>query len=199
MERKVKDNHPVKGSIISVYPIRKTEDIDSIKKLLTNQPRDLLLFTIGINNGLRVSDLLPLKVKDLKNLKPGEYLTIREKKTGKTNVVMINRQVHKVLKSYIETCNLGDDEFLFRSRKGNKPLSVSSVNHLIKSWCRAINLEGNYGSHTLRKTFGYIQRVRYGVSWEVLTERYNHTSPSVTRTYLGVNKKEVTNILLNEI
>ena len=82
MERKVKDNHPVKGSIISVYPIRRTEDIDSIKKLLSNHPRDLLLFVLGTNNGLRVSDLLPLKVKDLKNLKPGEYLKIREKKTS---------------------------------------------------------------------------------------------------------------------
>lgn len=199
MERKVKDNHPVKGSIISVYPIRRTEDIDRIKRLLVNSPRDLLLFTLGINNGLRISDLLPLKVKDLKNLKPGEYLKIREKKTGKPNIVMVNRSVWKVLKSYIETCNLGDDEFLFKSRKGNQPLSVSSVNHLIKSWCKTINLEGNYGSHTLRKTFGYIQRVKYGISWEVLTERYNHTSPSVTRTYLGVDKKEVKKILLNEI
>ena len=53
-------------------------------------------------------------------------------------------------------------------------MTTGSVTALVKKWCRLINLDGNYGSHTLRKTFGYIQRTKYGVSFEVLCKRYNH-------------------------
>jgi len=55
-------NHPKKGSRITVEPIRKIEDIKSIKKLLSDRPRDHLLFTMGINNGLR--DRRPVKAQD---------------------------------------------------------------------------------------------------------------------------------------
>ncbi|MFN2268132.1 MAG: hypothetical protein ABR533_07630 [Desulfonatronovibrio sp.] len=76
-------NHPQKGSSIKVEPIRNLEDIKAIKQLLQNKPRDLLLFTMGINNGLRIGDILKLKVKQVQGLKPGEVLRIREQKTDK--------------------------------------------------------------------------------------------------------------------
>jgi integrase len=192
-------NHPLKGSEIVVSPIRETKDISSIKKLLKDNHRDLLLFTISINNGLRISDILPLKVKDLKNLKVGETLPIREKKTGKPNILCVNKSTHKVLREYLETSGLGDEDYLFRSRKGNYPLSVSSVNNLVKEWCRMVNIQGNYGTHSLRKTFGYIQRIKFGVSWEILCKRFNHSNQSVTMRYLGITDSEVNGILLNEI
>lgn len=56
-----------------------------------------------------------------------------------------------------------------------------------------------YGAHTLRKTFGYIQRTVYGVGFELLCERYNHSSPAITMRYLGIESKEVKGILMNEI
>jgi integrase len=56
-------NHPQKGSSTKVEPIRKLEDIKAIKAILQNQPRNFLLFTMGINNGLRIGDLLKLKDK----------------------------------------------------------------------------------------------------------------------------------------
>ena len=73
------------------------------------------------------------------------------------------------------------------------------VNRMIKSWCRAINLPGNYGAHTLRKTFGYIQRTKFGVGFEVLCRRFNHSSPAITMRYLGITDQEVYSILQNEI
>jgi len=192
-------NHPKKNSRITVQPLRDTRDIESIKKLLSINTRDLLLFTIGINNGLRCGDLLKLKVRDVRNLKPGETLTIREQKTGKDNILMINRTTHKILKQFLDEMKSGDDQYLFKSRKGNGHLTVGSVNAMIKSWCRSINLKGNYGTHTLRKTFGYIQRKKFGVGWEILCKRFNHSSPAVTMRYLGIEDKEVNGILMNEI
>lgn len=193
-------NHPKKGDNITVQPIRDLKDIESIKKLLSKNTRDLLLFTMGINNGLRCGDLLRLKVGDVKHLKVNDTLTIREQKTGKTNVLMINKTSYKILRDYLTETKPSDESYLFKSRKGeNQSLSVQSVNSMVKEWCRSINLKGNYGTHSLRKSFGYIQRKKFGVSWEVLCKRFNHSSPSVTMRYLGIEDREVNGILMNEI
>jgi integrase len=191
-------NHPQKGSRITVDPIRNEKDIQRIKKTLRSSNRDLLLFTMGINNGLRIGDLLKLKVADVKDLKAGESLTIREQKTGKDNVLMVNKGVHSVLQDYLSEGQLSDDDYLFQSRKGNNsPLTVSSVNRMVKEW--TFGMKGNFGTHSLRKTFGYVQRVRFGVSFEVLCRRFNHSNPSTTMRYLGIQSKEVNDILMNEI
>ncbi|EFI32768.1 integrase family protein [Desulfonatronospira thiodismutans ASO3-1] len=192
-------NHPQKGSNITVEPIRSLEDIKSIKKLLSGNPRDHLLFTMGINNGLRIGDLLQLKVRDVQGVKPGDTIRVREQKTGKTNILVINKATHKALQTYLSQTLAEPENFLFKSQKGNAPLTVSYANRMIKDWCRQINLRGNYGTHTLRKTFGYIQRVHYGVGYELLCKRFNHSSPAVTMRYLGIEDKKVNNILMHEI
>jgi len=142
---------------------------------------------------------LGLKVKDVFGVKPGEHIKVREQKTGKDNILVINKATHKALQSYLESVNPAQAGYLFKGRKGLKPLTVSYANRLVKSWCRQINLRGNYGTHTLRKTFGYIQRVQYGVGFELLCRRFNHSNPAVTMRYLGIKDKEVSSILMNEI
>jgi len=191
-------NHPKKGARITVNPIRNIKDIKKIKRKLKTHPRDLLLFTLGINNGLRISDLLNLKVGDVKDLQPGETLDIREKKTGKNNVLMVNKETRKVLDVYLDEAGPGDEEYLFKSRKGvNRPITKSYVNQKVKEWTKG--MRGNYGTHSMRKTFGYIQRKNFGVGFEVLCKRFGHSNPSVTMRYLGIEDKEVSGILLNEI
>ena len=193
-------NHPSKGSMITVEPIRDPKDIETIKRLLKNRPRDLLLFVMGINNGLRAGDSLKLKVSQVRHLKPGQSISIREGKTGKSNILMMNRSTYKVLQRYLEELQPVDEDYLFKSNKGkNRPLTVSYVNNLVKAWCRLVNLNGNYGAHTLRKTFGYVQRTVYGVGFEVLAKRFNHSNPRITMRYLGITDAEVNGILLNEI
>lgn len=200
MERNKNPNHPRKGQDIRVDPIRRNEDIQAIKQLLSGTPSDLLLFTMGINNGLRAGDLLMVRVKDVKSLKPGEFITIREKKTGKQNILMVNKAIHKALRSYLEKVRPGNDDYLFSSRKTREPLTIQAVNALINKWTRAINLNhGNYGAHTLRKTFGFMQRTRYGVGFEVLAKRFNHSSPTTTMRYLGLMSDEVNEVLMHEI
>lgn len=193
------NNHPQKDDRIAVDPIRRIEDIQAISKLLSDSPRDHLLFTLGINNGLRAVDLLRLTVKDVKGLKPGEFIPIKESKTGKTNILMVNKAVHKSLQNYLLKTNPKDTDYLFKSRKGDGPLQSQAVSKMVKAWTRAINLQGNYGAHTLRKTFGYIQRTVYGVGFEILCKRYNHSSPSITMRYLGIQDKEVGAILMHDI
>lgn len=201
MEKGQNFNHPEKGSRIEVEPIREEKDIKAISQLLSGNPRDLLLFSMGINNGIRAGDLLKIKVGDIRYLKPGQVHQIIESKTNKKNVVVVNKSVRKALDNYLSQGERKEDHhFLFQSRKGdNSSLSVQSVHALIKKWTGTINLKGNYGTHTLRKTWGYQQRVKYGVGFDVIAKRYNHSDPKTTMVYLGINDKEVHSILMNEI
>ncbi len=200
--KKIKNlNHPKKGNQIAVDPIRNIEDIKSIKKLLLSNVRDHFLFVLGINSGLRCGDLLKLKIKDFENQSIGDEIHIEEGKTKKKNFFTINKEIYKSYQNYRkEYKNRNDNEFIFQSQKGkNKPISVSYCNNLIKSWTRQINLKDNYGSHSLRKTWGYIQRVVFGVSFEIICKRFSHSSPSITMRYLGITDKEVSNVMLNDI
>jgi len=185
---------------MKVDPFTSLKDIKNIKKLLRDKPRDLLLFTMGVNSGMRVQDLLSLRVEDVKDKKVGERISVREKKTGKENVIVINKEIADCFKVYLKEIEPEDEHFVFRSRKGaNYPISTYRVTGLVKSWAAAMNIKGNHGAHTLRKTFCYIQRVHFGVPWEVLSKRLNHSSPSITRRYLGIQAEEVEEILMNNI
>lgn len=181
-------------------PIRSLHEIMAIKELLEERPRDLLLFTLGINNGLRISDILQLKVYQLKNLHPGEYIYIKEVKTGKQNIINMNKSVYKAFKKYVKAYRPRDEDYVFKSRQGgNRPITKNRAWQLVNEWAKTLNLEGNYGTHTLRKTFGYVQRKYYGVSYEILCKRFNHSNPATTMLYLGITADEVTEILQNEI
>jgi integrase len=199
-DRNNNPNHPEKGRVIRVDPIRRPEDIQAIRLILSKTPRDLLLFTLGINNGLRAGDLLMLKVRDVKSLKAGEFITIKENKTGKQNILMVNKFVHKALKDYLQKVRPEDEDYLFASRKTKAPLTIQAVNAMVKKWTRMIHLDhGNYGAHTLRKTFGFMQRTKFGVGFEVLAKRFNHSSPTTTMRYLGLTSDEVNEVLMNDI
>ncbi len=196
-------NHPQKGSRIAVEPIREEKQIKRIKrKLKQENTRDYLLFVMGINNGLRISDLLKIKVGDVRRLAPGETKKIIEQKTNKPNVLMVNQTIYDALHLYLKVTPLEDEHYLFQSRNkdhaGNvKPLSKETVAKMVKAWTEG--MQGNYSTHSLRKTWGYIQRTKFGVSFEVICKRFNHVSPAITMRYLGIEDKEVNNILLNEI
>jgi len=181
-----------------VEPITDPKHIKAIKLLLSTEPRNKLLFVLGINSGCRIKDLLMLKVKDLQGYEVGHRIVIREGKTAKQNVIIINQEIKNSLDEYIAFAKPSLEEYLFRSRKGvNSPLTTYRVTRLVKSWTESINLKHNTGAHTLRKTWCFIQRTKYSVPWEVLSLRLNHSSPSVTRRYMGVKEQEVEKILLN--
>jgi integrase len=192
-------NGPKVGSKMTVDPIRRVRDIQAISKLLSDHPRDHLLFVMGINNGLRTGDLLKLKVGDVKGMKVGDTLAIKEGKTGKRNILVMNKTIYKSLQNFLERIRPDDDDALFLSRKGDGAITIQCVNNMVKKWASEINLRGNFGAHSLRKTWGYVQRTVFGVGFEVICKRFNHSSPVITMRYLGIEDKEVEKILMNEV
>lgn len=193
-------NHPKKGSHISVEPIRKQKDIKLIKKILRDSPRNLCLFVLGINTNLRASDLLRIKVEQVRHLQPGEEITLKEKKTQKQRRINLNRICIEAIQNLLRSKKYADDDFLFlSSRKNKKALTVSSLSTLVKKWCKDINLKGNYASHSLRKTWGYHQRVTFGVGIPELMVCFNHTSQKQTLDYLCIQPEEIKSVYQNEL
>jgi integrase len=191
-------NHAPAGTRLTVSPIRNPKDIQRIKTFLAGHPRNLAIFTLGVNSNLRASDLVRIKVGDVKHLREGDELVLREQKTHKVRRITLNRSVIKAIQSLLASKPCRDEEALFRGRRG--PLHVKTITALVKKWCRAINLNGeNYGAHSLRKTFGYIQRVRFGVQLPELMEIFNHSNQKQTLAYLGIQPEELKAIYLNEI
>ena len=193
-------NRPKKEDIIRVEPIRRPEDIQAIKELLKDEPRNLAMFTFGINTALRASDILRTRLCDVENLKPGETFILREKKTQKKRLVAINQATYEAIQNYLKVRPKTSPEApLFLSRTGHeKAITVSSLNALVKLWGQQVGIRENLGSHSLRKSFGYHQRMK-GISIPTLLVIFNHSSQKQTLDYLGINEEEIIEAFQNVI
>lgn len=162
-----------------VQPIRDPKKIQEMKEKLA--PRDAFLFTLGINVGCRISDLLPLKVKDLRDRK---HLVINEQKTGKQKRFLLNKQLQSIINRYTE--DMKDDDFLFPSRKKGFHITRTRAYTILNETAKEIGLE-EIGTHTLRKTFGYFF-YKNTKDIAMLQEMFNHSAPSITLRYIGINQ-----------
>jgi len=172
-----------------VDPIRKTECIDAVKRILKeNGTRNLLLFLLGINTGLRVSDLLNLRVRDVKDK---DSVQIREKKTRKVKKFPIPEDVKAFIDEYVE--RKSPYRFLFKSRKSNKPISRVQAYRIIRDACMILGLE-HTGTHSLRKTFGY-HFYKKTKDIALLQKILNHSSQDITLRYIGVTQEVIENNL----
>ena len=166
-----------------VQPIRDKAKIEEMKtELLKRGYRDYMLFVIGINTGLRIGDILDLKVSDVKDK---THITLNEQKTTKAKRFMINEQLKEEIDRYIN--GMHPQDYLFVSQKGeNRPISRVQAYRILNSIAKELRLE-EIGTHTLRKTFGYWHYKKYK-DVAILQSLFNHSSPSVTLEYIGVNQ-----------
>jgi integrase len=181
-------HRPKKGDSIRVEPIRSKKHIYNIKKILSDKPRDLCLFTLGINTAFRANELLAIKVEQVRYLEVGDILTIKQRKTQKYRSVALNENMVESIKAYLRQRTLADDADLFTGLRGC--LTVPTVNRLVKTWCASVGLKGNYGSHSMRKTWGYWQR-QNGADILNLVEAFGHATQRQTMTYLGLQPEDV--------
>lgn len=166
-----------------VQPIRDKFKIEEIKtELLKSGYRDYLLFVTGINTGLRISDLIKLKVKNVRNL---THIVIKETKTGKAKRFLINSYLKEKFEEYIK--NLPDEEYIFKSRQGNnRHITRVQAYRIINNAVRKTGILENIGTHTLRKTFGY-HHYQMHKDIAILQDIFNHSAPSISLRYIGIN------------
>lgn len=144
--------------------------------------RNYMMFLIGVNTALRISDILPLTYEDICK----DKLYIKEKKTGKVREIPLNpilkAEAKKVPKEQLK-------EFIFKSRQGNGPIGRGQAYNIIKSVGKKFKIE-NVGTHTLRKTYGYhFYQLRKDIY--SLMKILNHTKQDTTLLYIGVNTEMV--------
>ena len=178
--------------IVDVQPFKSMEEIAEMiealgmsKKGLRNQ----LLFKLGISTGLRCSDLVKIKVKDVKGK---TSFILNEDKTKKKRTVYLNSVLAELME-YLETL-AEDEEYLFPNSKGGH-ISVTQAYRILE---KAGELIGNHsiGTHTMRKTFGYTYYQEHK-NLAVLMKIFNHSSQEVTARYIGITEESIETSLKN--
>jgi integrase len=167
-----------------VQPIRNKRDIAKIKKALHG--RDRLLFVLGVSLGLRIGDLLSLKVGDLRNK---THLTLLEEKTKKRQK---RRRItlSKTVIAEVSALEGDDNDFVFKSRKGNGPITRVQAYRILNDAAERAGVNITIGTHSLRKTFGY-QLHAQGIDITRVMEIFGHSTPGVTLRYIGITSEEI--------
>lgn len=183
-----------------VEPIRDRKKIAQIKNLLRGEGRfrDLLLFTVGINTALRVSDLLRLQVGHFMDDRPAikKRFQIKAQKRGKRHEVFVNSSIEEIFKEYLAAYpNIVSNPhyFLFFNTKANdftEPIGRGQTWKFITAICKQVGLRDNFGTHSLRKTWGYHARLQ-GVDLALIMYKLNHASIAYTKRYLGISDDEL--------
>lgn len=206
----VEDTHYEVAPEHAAEPIKNMTDIFTISNHLINNRkyRDNMLFIVGINFGLRASDLRMLRFAHLINdnftfkdsFPVFEHKTRNTRKRKKNRYITINNAVIEAVTLYLENMpNVSLSDYMFRSisnRGGNnnEPVSVRSMDRILKGIAAELNLNMRVSTHTLRKTFCYHQMIMSHNSSRkllLLQKMLNHSSTVQTLDYIGITIEEI--------
>ena len=199
-------------------PIKSLDDIQRISDyfLQNGKYRDNMLFIVGINFGLRVSDLRLLRFCDLiietpqgQMFKEGfpvfEVKTRNTRKRKKNRYITINDAVMEAVLTYLtHTEGVSLSDYMFMNESNNrgkvgdtssaKPLDRKSVDRILKGVGEALNLDIKISTHTLRKTWAYHQMVMSNNDPRkllLLQKMMGHSSAAQTLDYIGITGEEI--------
>lgn len=168
----------------TVQPIRDMNTVMDIARYLKqNNERDYVMFTTGIYSGLRVSDILKLRVKDVRGK---DYIAMREKKTKKEKRFIINKNLKKILEAW--TRGKDDLQYLLENPATHRPISRQRAWEVMRDAGEEFGVY-NLGTHTMRKTFGY-HMYQANHDAVMLMKLFNHSDIHVTLRYIGVEQDE---------
>lgn len=177
-----------------VRPIKDPDKLREIREGLAaltdwHGERMFLLFEIGINTGLRISDMIRLRKKHV----CGEWIETVEQKTGKVTRIPLNVQMRQIIQDRCR--DMDPDDLLFPSRmmigdgSVQHPMTRRNAYNDIRRIAEMYGLGDHIGCHTLRKTFGY-WHYKKNKDLELLRQWFNHTSQAVTLRYIGMDEDE---------
>lgn len=166
-------------------PIKDKKDIQTVEQYLKERNyRDYVIWVLGLNSGLRVSDIIGLNVSDVTNK---THISIIEKKTSKQKNFYINDKLKRVLEDFTRGRVL--EEPLFIGKQGRR-LDRSQVYRFIKKACDDNGIKTHVSTHTMRKSFGYHHYQKFKDSI-ILQKIFNHSSQRITLMYIGIEQDEI--------
>lgn len=147
-----------------------------------------LLVLIGVNTGLRVSDILKLRVSDFR--KRG-YVVRREQKTGKHTEIQLHPAVVAEVNRLVSDWE--DERLLFKTKRADNKdpwIDRNTAYDWVRKCCRRAGYRGPVGCHTLRRTYGYhfYQKTH---DLATLMLHFNHSSEKITLRYIGVTQEMI--------
>ncbi|MBA7659779.1 Tyrosine recombinase XerC [subsurface metagenome] len=179
--------------MIEVRAIKDKAKIGAIKDYLKDRNvRDYLLFVAGCNLAIRISDLLSLKVDQVRDNQGNirEFIRLKEQKNRKQRELSVNKALTTALTTFFKQSPVLEKESpLFPGVKSDKAMTRQNAHFIIKNACRAVGLEGNYSTHSLRKSWGYAAYSQ-GVRIEEIMKKLGHASPGVTLRYIGIEQED---------
>lgn len=181
-----------------VQPIRDRKHVEAMKKILrATSLRSYVLFVLGINSGLRVSDLLNLTLGDVAESKSKVRgrISLREAKTGKQKDFPLSENAKKALQEYLRTRGYDPAAPLLPSRKGSGALQRAQAWKILNEAARLAGIKERVGTHTLRKTFAY-HAYKSGQDITLIQKLLNHSSPAVTLRYIGITQDQMDDVYL---
>ncbi len=176
---------------MTVEPIRDKAKIYQMYTILNQKDIKYgLLLKFGLNTGLRISDILPVKLKDVctDNGNFHDYFKLNEKKTGKAKKIKINTALRKEIETFVKAEKPASGSYLFSNGKGMHIGRVQAY-RVLKEAAEYADIE-NFGTHSLRKTWGYwtYKMSKYNIG--LIMDTFNHSSPGITLRYIGINQDQ---------
>jgi site-specific recombinase XerD len=173
-----------------VEALRDIKQINSMKKYLKkHSERDYLLFVFGINTGLKITEMLDIKVGDVLEEEDSVKNFYSYSHHEKMKEIYLNSKVKQAILHYVHKEQLNVENYLFKSAKTDKPITRQQAYRIIHQAAEAIGIEGKIGTNSLRKTFGF-HAYKRGIAISILQKHFNHSTPSETLKYLGISKEE---------
>lgn len=163
----------------SVKPMEADAVASLAKKAGEVCPKYELLVHFGVATGLRISDILTLKVKTVLEGAERGVFSVCEKKTGKHRLVTLDAVTGALVRSHVALFDLRDTDYMIFSRQTQKDRPLSRQ----QAWRIMRRVEAGLGTHSLRKTFAKAFYERTG-DVEALQKALNHKYIDTTYGYL---------------
>lgn len=178
-----------------VNAIKDMKKVNALLKYLKGSSyRDYLLCKFQLNTGLRISDVVGIKLSDVMSSKKRfkEHLAVNEIKTNKIKLVKINDELKNAIREYVSMYALELNDYLFKSKKFDeygmqRHITVTQAYRILKEAADSVGID-NFGTHSLRKTWGYFTYKASKHNIGLLMDMFNHSSPGITLRYIGIDQ-----------
>lgn len=170
-----------------------TEQEVGLLLAIIDDSRDYLLFLMGIKTGYRISELLSLRVRDVL----GDEITVKAKntKTKKSHTVLVAPDLKIAIQRYVK--GMSPDDHLYISRSTRRKLTRFGALRILQSYYTRLGLQGNLGSHTLRKTFAMRVYELSGHDIYMTQSLLGHSDIGTTVKYLDLQAKARVSIMMS--
>jgi len=175
-----------------VEALKDISQIEAMKKYLKeHSQRDYLLFVIGINTGLKITELLSMKFEEILNedgtVKEFYSLPVKDEKFKQD--IYLNTKVKEALLEYVQSIDVKRENYVFQSNKTKNSITRQQAYRVIHNAAEAVGIVGKIGTNSMRKTFGF-HAYKRGIAIALLQKHFHHATPSETLKYLGISKDE---------